>query len=449
MISRTPLGKTISGKSSPPATRGSLCVRAAGIRVMCAALILSACQVVIAPGPPPSPTPSPSGTPPSPPPTATYEPTPFVPEATLPAPTPEVVTGQLPHPGDYALEAVASGLDRPVYLTHSGDGLQRLFLVEKPGRVRLLRDGNLLPDPYLDIHDRVGSAGSEQGLLGLAFHPRFAENGQFFVDYTDLNGNTVISRFQADPSADQIEASSEKVLLRIDQPYANHNGGVLAFGPDGFLYIGVGDGGSAGDPFGAGQRLNTLLGKILRLDVDNGDPYALPPDNPLSGQSDARPEIWATGLRNPWRFSFDRATREMWIGDVGQNQYEEIDLQPAGAGGLNYGWNAMEALHDYQGGYREGLTLPVWEYDHSQGCSVTGGYVYRGQALPALGGVYLFGDYCAGTVWALARTPEGGWNAVALLATGLNISSFGEDEAGEVYLVDLGGSIYRIVATAA
>ena len=408
---------------------------------------LSGCLGPVAPETQVSPTVDSTRTPAPPPATPTFEPTPFVPEATLPAPTPETVSGQLPHPGDYALEAVASGLDHPVYLTHSGDGSQRLFLVEKPGRVRLLREGTLLPEPYLDIRNRVGSAGSEQGLLGLAFHPRFAENGQFFVDYTDLNGNTVISRFGADPSADHIGASSEKVLLRIDQPYPNHNGGELAFGADSLLYIGVGDGVSAGDPLGAGQRLNTLLGKILRLDVDSGDPYAMPPDNPLSGQSDARPEIWAAGLRNPWRFSFDRATGQMWIGDVGQNQYEEIDLQPAGVGGLNYGWNAMEGLHAYLGGYREGLTLPVWEYDHGQGCSVTGGYVYRGQALPALLGVYLFGDYCAGTVWALARTPQGSWNAVALLATGLSISSFGEDEAGEVYLVDLGGGVYRLAGS--
>ena len=408
---------------------------------------LSGCLGPVAPNAQPSPTADRTATSSPPPATPTFEPTPFVPEATLPAPTPEVVTAQLPHPGDYALEAVASGLDRPVYLTHSGDGSQRLFLVEKPGRVHLVRDGNLLPEPYLDIRNRVGSAGSEQGLLGLAFHPRFAENGQLFVDYTDLSGDTVISRLQADPSADQVEASSEKVLLRIDQPYPNHNGGQLAFGPDGFLYIGVGDGGSAGDPQGAGQRLDTRLGKILRLDVDHGDPYAIPPGNPWQGEAGPRAEIWAYGLRNPWRFSFDRATGEMWIGDVGQNQYEEIDLQPAGVGGLNYGWNSMEGLHAYQGGYREGLTLPVWEYDHTQGCSVTGGYIYRGQALPALLGVYLFGDYCAGTVWALARTPEGGWNAVALLATGLNISSFGEDAAGEVYLVDLGGGVYRLVGS--
>ncbi len=286
-----------------------------------------------------------------------------------------------------------------------------------------------------------------KGCSGWPFIRNFAGNGQLFVDYTDVNGNTVVSRFLADPTANQVDPSSEKVLLRVDQPYANHNGGQLAFGPDGFLYIGLGDGGSAGDPLGAGQRLDTLLGKILRLDVDEGDPYAIPPDNPLTGQADARPEIWAYGLRNPWRFSFDRATGEMWIGDVGQNQYEEIDLQPAGLGGLNYGWNEMEGLHEYRSGYREGLTLPVWEYDHAQGCSVTGGYVYRGQALPALRGVYLFGDYCSGTLWALARTSEGGWNGVALLATGLSISSFGEDEAGEVYVVDLGGSVYRIVGS--
>jgi glucose/arabinose dehydrogenase len=390
--------------------------------------------------------PAPSELPPTPTPsvTPTFEPTPFVPEATLPAPTPEVLTGQLPHAGDVAIEPMLSGLDRPLYLTHAGDDTGRIFIVEKPGMILVLPPGEASPVTYLDLRDRVGSTASEQGLLGLAFHPRFAENGLFFVDYTDRNGNTVIARFAAAPKEDSAPPSSEQVVLRIDQPYANHNGGQLAFGPDGFLYVGVGDGGSAGDPLGAGQNLDTRLGKILRLDVDSGELYAPAAGNPWQSQGGARAEVWAYGLRNPWRFSFDRATGEMWIGDVGQNQYEEIDLQPAGVGGLNYGWNLMEGLHAYQGGYREGLTLPVWEYDHTQGCSVTGGYVYRGQALPALRGVYLFGDYCSGTLWGLARAPDGGWNAVQLLATGLSLASFGEDQAGEVYLVDLGGGVYRL-----
>jgi glucose/arabinose dehydrogenase len=416
----------------------------AALALVLAASWLTAClRPAVSPA---SSTPAAPAATPAPPATSTFEPTPFVPEATLPAPTPEIVTGQLPRSGEFALEPVIAGLDRPLYLTHAGDGSGRLFVVEKPGVIRVLRGSDAMPEPFLDIRDRVGSAASEQGLLGLAFHPRFAENGLFYVNYTDASGNTVVSRFVADPSSDQAHLASEKILLRINQPYANHNGGQLAFGPDGFLYVGVGDGGSAGDPLGAGQDLDTRLGKILRLDVDGGDPYAPAAGNPLLAGGGPRAEVWASGLRNPWRFSFDRATGEMWIGDVGQNQYEEIDLQPAGLGGLNYGWNAMEGLHAYQGGYREGMTLPVWEYDHSQGCSVTGGYVYRGQALTALRGVYLFGDYCSGLVWALARTPEGGWGSVELLASGLRLASFGEDEAGELYLVDLAGSVYSLVA---
>jgi glucose/arabinose dehydrogenase len=337
------------------------------------------------------------------------------------------------------MRRIAGELDRPVYLTHAGDGSGRLFIVEKPGRIRIVKDGDLLPDPFLDITDRTRSTGNEQGLLGLAFDPQYRTNGRFFVDYIDLNGNTVVARYlvSAD-NPDKADPASGAAILRVNQPYANHNGGDLVFGPDGYLYIGMGDGGSAGDPLGNGQRLDTLLGKLLRIDV-RSDPYAIPPDNPFLGRAGARPEIWAYGLRNPWRFSFDRATGDLYIGDVGQDAYEEIDFQPAGsAGGQNYGWNIMEGLHPYKGGDTAGLVPPVAEYSHDGGnCSVTGGYVYRGTRIPPLQGTYLFGDYCTGTIWVLRRI-AGEWRMAdwSGFSFGFPISSFGEDESGELYILD-------------
>jgi glucose/arabinose dehydrogenase len=349
------------------------------------------------------------------------------------------------------LQVAASGLHEPVDIANAADGTGRLFIVEKAGRIRVLQDGELSSVPFLDITGRVGSGGSEQGLLGLVFHPDYVHNGFFFVNYTDRQGDTVISRFVVGSDPEQADPSSEVVILTVAQPAANHNGGQLAFGPDGLLYAGLGDGGRAGDPFGNGQNTQTLLGKMLRLDVDHGQPYAVPASNPFAGSSGFRPEIWATGLRNPWRFSFDRSTGDLYIADVGQNEYEEIDYEPAGSqGGENYGWSTMEGMHCYPASEacdRAGLTLPVAEYDHSQGCSVTGGYVYRGQQFPSLDGIYLFSDYCSGRIWALARGEQGQWRMAEVGRANIEPSSFGEDESGELYLADLqGGQLYKIVA---
>jgi glucose/arabinose dehydrogenase len=361
-----------------------------------------------------------------------------------------------------SLLPVASGLDRPLFVTHAGDGSGRLFIVEKAGTIRVFAGERLIPRPFLDIRDRVLSRGSEQGLLGLAFDPDFRRSGAFFVNYTDRSGNTVISRFRVTADANLADPASELKVLGIDQPAANHNGGMLAFGPDGYLYVGTGDGGGAGDRFGNGQNPQSLLGKMLRIDVrtDPSAPYVVPPSNPWvtatrNGQS-VRPEIWALGLRNPWRFSFDRQKGDLWIADVGQDQYEEIDRVPAGAGGnvqggINFGWRIMEGTHCFPDSAkcgRDGLVLPVAEYAHgADGCSITGGYLYRGAAIPGLAGAYLYGDYCSGRIWALTPAAGGGWDSRLLLESGLTISSFGEDQAGELYVADLqGGRVYRLVS---
>jgi glucose/arabinose dehydrogenase len=352
----------------------------------------------------------------------------------------------IPDPGGYAWKRVASNLARPVELTDAGDGSGRLFVVEQAGRILIIQNGALSPAPFLDITDRVGSQGSEQGLLGLVFHPRYKENGLFYVNYTDQKGDTNIARFQVSADPNLADSSTEKRILYVSQPFPNHNGGSLAFDPDGYLYIGLGDGGSQGDPHGNGQSLKTLLGKILRIDVDHGDPYTVPADNPFA-TGGGSPEIWAYGLRNPWRFSFDRLTGDFYIADVGQDKYEEIDYLPAGTpGGTNFGWNFREGLHPYKGNPPAGVNLqdPVIEYDHNQGCAVTGGYVYRGVNLPTWQGVYLYGDYCSGKVWGALRNPDGTWQDSLLFETGFSISSFGADQAGEVYLVDYQGSIYRL-----
>lgn len=351
-----------------------------------------------------------------------------------------------PDPRAFTWQTVASGLERPTDLAGAGDG--RLFVLEQPGRVRLIIDGSVQADPFLDITDRVGSQGNEQGLLGIALHPRFTENGFFYLDYTNRAGTTVVSRFQTLADGTRADPASEKILLTIEQPYANHNGGSLAFGPDGMLYIGTGDGGSAGDPQGNGQKLTTLLGKLLRIDVDGGDPYAIPADNPFADGQRGRGEIWAYGLRNPWRFSFDWLTGDLWIADVGQNAWEEINFQPAGApGGVNYGWNFREGAHPYRGEPPAGVSLtdPVAEYPHPEGCSVTGGFVYRGEKLPEFYGIYLYGDYCNGRIWGLLRQPDGSWQSQLLFETGTYLSSFGEDAAGELYLLDQrSGSVLKL-----
>ena len=345
------------------------------------------------------------------------------------------------------LVPVAQGLDRPVVITHAGD--DRLFVAEQPGRVRIIRDGAVLSTAFLDIRGRVRSGG-ERGLLGLAFPPDHAETGRFYVYYTDSGGNSVLSRFSLAGEPDRADPDSEQVLLRQDQPYANHNGGQLAFGPDGYLYFALGDGGSGGDPLRAGQDLSTLLGKLLRLDVA-GNELAIPADNPFVGVAGARPEIWAYGLRNAWRFSFDRATGDLYIADVGQNAYEEVNLQrAASAGGENYGWNVMEGNGCFQpssGCGTAGLVLPIFVYPHGPqwGASITGGYLYRGAGAPELVGKYLFGDYVSGRVWTATET-GGAWNLELLLDTRFNLSTFGEDAAGEVYLADYGAGIIHRVA---
>jgi glucose/arabinose dehydrogenase len=351
------------------------------------------------------------------------------------------------------LQAVAGGLEVPVAIAHAGDGRGRLFVVEKPGRIRLLRNGALVGTPFLDLTDRVGAGGNEQGLLGLAFHPRYAQNGLLYVNYTDRQGDTIIARFALSDDPDRADPASESVILTLDQPAANHNGGHLAFGPDGYLYVGTGDGGASGDRYGNGQNGATLLGAMLRLDVDGGQPYAIPPDNPFRGDPAVRDEIWAIGLRNPWRYSFDRTTGDLYVADVGQNQYEEVNFQAASSpGGLNYGWPIMEGLHCYPANescQQAGLFLPVVEYDHSLGCSVTGGYVYRGAAYPLLQGIYLYGDYCSGRIWGLARDAGGGWRTALLTTADVRLTSFGQDEAGELYLVDgASGVLYRLAAVA-
>jgi glucose/arabinose dehydrogenase len=347
------------------------------------------------------------------------------------------------------LKKVATGFEQPLYATHAGDGSGRLFVVEQTGAVRVVEGGRVRAEPFLDLSDRI-VVGSEQGLLGLAFHPSYEDSHRLFVNYTDLNGDTVVAEYAA--AGGRADSSSERVLLRIAQPFSNHNGGALAFGPDGHLYIATGDGGSAGDPMDNGQSLDTLLGKLLRIDVDSKPgalPYAIPDDNPFVARNGARPEIWAYGLRNPWRFSFDDFTGELWIGDVGQSELEEID-HSGGGRGVNFGWNDMEGKACYEpptGCNRSGLELPVAQYSHDLGCSVTGGYVYRGRAQRALQGVYLFSDYCSGTIWGLdAARPGAG--VTRLLESGRSVSSFGVDEDGELYLTDLGsGTLFRIVAS--
>ena len=290
-------------------------------------------------------------------------------------------------------EPVITGLSSPVGITHAGDGSGRLFIVLQGGRIVIFDGVKILSSPFLDITSVV-SSGGERGLLGLAFHPNYVGNGSFYVNYTNTAGDTVIARYSVSANPNQADPTSADILLTIPQPFSNHNGGQLHFGPDGYLYIGIGDGGSGGDPQNNGQDLGTLLGKILRIDVDKGPPYAIPPDNPFFGPGDgALDEIWAWGLRNPWRFSFDRLTGDMFIGDVGQNSWEEVDFQPASsAGGENYGWRLMEGNSCYNPATNcndSTLTLPILVYDHTVGCSVTGGYRYRGSKNPALDGFYL------------------------------------------------------------
>ena len=350
-------------------------------------------------------------------------------------------------PPDLQLTLVVEGLEAPVFVTGAPGDPDRLFIVEQNGLIRIFLDGTLLPKPFLDVTDHTTGSG-ERGLLGLAFHPAYAVNGRFFVNYTDNQGDTVVAEYRrSQASPDEADPAPVQILLTVDQPHSNHNGGMVAFGADGNLYVGMGDGGSGGDPQGNGQNAQTLLGALLRLDVDT---HPVPPVGNMPG---AHPLIWDIGLRNPWRFSFDRKTGDLYIGDVGQGAWEEIHVEPKGQGHRNYGWDIMEGNHCYEppaGCDTTGLTLPDDEFDHSSGCSVTGGYLYRGPAIDCLEGWYLYGDYCSKRIWAFqwkgtgiaGKTeitddldPDGELGA---------ISSFGEDTAGEIYVVSYSGEIYRI-----
>lgn len=357
------------------------------------------------------------------------------PDTATPPPTeiPTTNASQFPDPAGFQWQLIASGLTRPVDLQSAFDGSGRLFIIEKYGAIRIFKDGFVLQEPFLNIADRVNDERNEMGLLGLAFHPDFEQNGYFYVNYTGQGGHTRISRFQA--SGDTADPNSETVLMVINQPFPNHNGGAVVFGPDGYLYLGLGDGGSGGDPMKNGQNTNSMLGKILRIDVNSGDPYAIPTDNPFGN------EVWAYGLRNPWRISFDQATGDLWIGDVGQNEWEEIDFLPAGSpGGANFGWSVMEGSHGYDGGVDLSMLLPVAEYNHEFGCSITGGYVYRG-SMPEWNGVYLYGDYCSGIIWGIINV-NGQWQNQTLFDVDGTITSFGQDEAGEIYYLSDNGNVF-------
>ena len=345
--------------------------------------------------------------------------------------TEETTTEDAPRRLRLRLQEVVSGLDSPTHLASAPGEADRVYIVEQPGRIRVLRNDRLLRRPFLDIV-RLVLSGGEQGLLSVAFHPGYEENRLFYVDYTDLDGNTHVVEYEATGGA----PTRRRELLFVEQPYANHNGGQLAFGPDGLLYVGMGDGGSAGDPDNRAQDLDSQLGKLLRYDVDASGEQAW--------------EMVAYGLRNPWRFSFDRETGGLWIGDVGQGEVEEIDYLPSGTSGLvNFGWDVFEGTHVYEDKEPDPsgeLLEPIAEYTHVEGCSITGGFVYRGEAIPAARGRYFYGDYCSGFIWSLALR-NGRARDVRKHGIEVNgLSSFGEDAAGELYLLSLTGSVYRLAA---
>jgi glucose/arabinose dehydrogenase len=349
-----------------------------------------------------------------------------------------------------SLVPVAGGLDSVVSMTNAGDGSGRLFLILQGGRIVIFDGSTVLPTPFLDLTGQVSCCG-ERGLLGLAFHPHYAQNGRFYVYYTDPSGTITLARYSVSANPNVADPGSAAVLLTQAHPQTNHNGGQLQFGPDGFLYIGIGDGGGAGDVPNNAQNLGVLLGKILRIDVDGGSPYAIPASNPFVGNPAARHEIWDFGLRNPWRFSFDRMTGELIIGDVGQDTEEEVDAEPPGGGGRNYGWRRMEGTLCFNPstGCNDGtLTLPVLEYDHSLGCAITGGYRYRGLSFPSLDGVYLYGDFCSGRLWG-ATESAGTWSTEPIMDSPYSISTFGEDERGHLYLADYqsSGTLLRVDST--
>jgi len=344
---------------------------------------------------------------------------------------------------------VTDALTLPVHVTAPPADPDRLFIVEQAGRVRILNAAGLLPSPFLDISGRVSCCG-ERGLLSMAFDPLYAVNGRFYVAYTDLAGDTRVARFRVGTEPNVADPASEELVLSVAQPYSNHNGGLIAFGPDGYLYIALGDGGSGGDPAGNGQNRSTLLGSLLRISVGESAGYTVPPDNPFVGHPSFRPEIWAYGLRNPWRFSFDRVAGDLYIADVGQARLEEVNVEPlASTGGVNYGWNTMEGTECFSSAScdQSGLTLPVLEYDHGQGCSVIGGHAYRGSDLPAFQGSYFYSDYCSGWIRSF-RYQDGeavdrrDWSGV--LDPGGSVTSIGEDAREELYVVTESGRLYKI-----
>ena len=356
--------------------------------------------------------------------------------------------------GNFLFQKTISGLNQPVFITNAGDGSGRIFIVERTGLILIYKNGALLPAPFLDIHSTVNSSSTEEGLLTLAFHPGYSSNGRFFVVYISGDRSlNLVEYARSSGDADAADPSSGNILLTIPHPnFQNHNGGTLAFGPDGYLYWSTGDGGSAGDPNNNAQNLDRLLGKILRLDVDNVDPglkYAIPHSNPFYNQTGKRSEIWAYGLRNPWRFSFDRQTGDIFIGDVGQGKREEVDFQPAAStGGENYGWRVMEGKICYnpsKGCNQSGKVLPITDYTHAFGCAIAGGYIYRGTLFPQIQGYYFYGDECSGIINSLHHDPVKGWLVTKVADTPYNISTFGQDENGELYFTDYGkGDVYKI-----
>jgi glucose/arabinose dehydrogenase len=372
---------------------------------------------------------------------------------------PPATDGPAGSPGPLDLESLTVTLEPfvtieggPLAMTAPDDGTGRLFVAAQDGRIWVIQDGTVLPDPAVDLGPRLRSGG-EQGLLGIAVHPGFPTDQRIFVNYTDEAGDTIVASLEIDPNdGNRIDPDSHRRLLFIDQPYANHNGGAVLFGPDGYLYVFMGDGGSGGDPQGNGQNRQALLGKVLRIDIDGatGDlDYGVPPDNPFAGGG-GRDEIWHLGLRNPWRASFDRASGDLWIGDVGQGDWEEIDVARAGVGGLNYGWNTMEGAHCFgeSACNQEGMTLPVTEYGRDLGCTVIGGYVYRGARYPALSGAYVFADFCDGRLFAIDSTTDGLVPPVEVGIASAGLSAFGEDAEGELYVLNLDGNVSRLVASA-
>ena len=380
------------------------------------------------------------------------------PTETVAEPTPLPFVTAIPDAENVQLVHIAGGFERPLFLTHAGDGSGRLFVVEQAGLVHIIRDGEVLEEPFLDISQKIDPQigfnpvenNSETGLLGMAFHPNYPENGMFFIYYTDLEGDSALARYRVnDTNPNHADPESEQIILTVDQPDAVHNGGMLAFGPEGHLYLGLGDGGQG--YFALYSQLPAyLLGSIIRIDVHVTETagYEIPADNPFVNDDDVRKEVWSYGLRNPWRFSFDRVTGDLWIGDVGSHTFEEVNYQPAeSSGGENYGWPYWEALN---GGYRPipltETTTPVFYYSHEHGISITAGYVYRGEAIADLYGVFLFGDFGSGQIWTMYRREDGGWQVNDYIDTEFYISSFGEDEEGELYVVDyFEGIIWKFV----